>query len=85
MAKWLLYNSLGIFYGLIYIRPRPKLVGKTLITLNPLNYIYTVNRATGEARCTQLAISFNVVKKHGEISNQRPGKRSRRDIEDLTP
>ena len=41
--------------------------------------------STGEARRSQLTISFNVVKKHGEISNQRPGKRLTRDIEDLIP
>ena len=41
--------------------------------------------STGEARRSQSAISFNVVKKYGEISNQRPGKRLRGDMEDLTP
>ena len=40
--------------------------------------------STGETRGSQSAISFNVVKKHGEISNQRPGKVLREDIEDLT-
>ena len=41
--------------------------------------------STGEARRSQSAISFNVVKKHGEISNKRPDKRLGGDIEDLTP
>ena len=41
--------------------------------------------STGEPRPIQSAISFNVVKKHGKISNQRPGKRLRGDIGDLTP
>ena len=41
--------------------------------------------STGEARRSQSAISFNVTKTHGKISNQRPGKRLRGDIEDLTP
>ena len=41
--------------------------------------------STGEARRSQSAISFNVVQKHGKISNQRPGKRLRGDIENLTP
>ena len=41
--------------------------------------------STGEARCSQSTISFNVVKQHGEISNQRSGKRLRGDIEDLPP
>ena len=41
--------------------------------------------STGEARRSQSVISYNVVKKHGEISNQRPGKRLRGDIEDLPP
>ena len=40
--------------------------------------------STAEARCSQSTIFFNVVKKHGEISNQRPAKRLRGDIEDLT-
>ena len=40
--------------------------------------------STGETRGSQSAISFNVVKKHGEISNKRPGKILRRDMEDLT-
>ena len=41
--------------------------------------------STAEAKCSQSAIFFNVVKKHGDISNQRPGKRLRGGIEDLTP
>ena len=41
--------------------------------------------STGETRRSQSAISFNVVKNHGEISNQIPGKRLKGDIEDLTP
>ena len=41
--------------------------------------------STGEARRSQSAISFNIVKKHGEISNKRPDKRLGGDIEDLTP
>ena len=41
--------------------------------------------STREARRSQSAISFNVVKNHGEISNQIPGKRLKGDIEDLTP
>ena len=40
--------------------------------------------STGEARCSQSAISFNVVKKHGEKSNQKPGKSLRGGTEDLT-
>ena len=40
--------------------------------------------STGEARRSQSAISFNIVKKHGKISNKRPGKRLGGDIEDLT-
>ena len=40
--------------------------------------------STGEARRSQSAISFNVTKNHGKISNQRPGKRLRGDIEDMT-
>ena len=41
--------------------------------------------STGEARHSQSAISFNVTKNHRKISNQRPGKRLRGYIEDLTP
>ena len=40
--------------------------------------------STGEARRSQSAISFNVTKNHGKISNQRPVKRLRGDIEDMT-
>ena len=41
--------------------------------------------SSGDARRSQSAISFNVIKKQGETSTQRSIKRLREDTEHLTP
>ena len=69
-----------------YVKGKHKLLAlKKLLALNPLTTSKLYIMSTGEARQSQLATSFDVVKKHGEISNQRLRKRLRGDIEDLTP
>ena len=70
-----------------YVKGKHKLLAlKKLLALNPLttSKLYIMSNGGG-ARQSQLATSFDVVKKQGKISNQRLRKRLRGDIEDLTP